>query len=93
MELEREIALLTEKVALMERLVELERQLQAPQRPTYVPYPLPAPEPYYPMWPVITWSDTTAKPVTTASAPPLWAGYPVYTWVAPQDVVGVTTGG
>lgn len=60
MDLEKEIAMLKEKVALLEKIKELQDVIKAEPRKEYIPYPS-YPHPWYPSWPTypqFTW-DTT----------------------------------
>ena len=63
MTLEKEIKLLKEKVAMLEKIKELEEQINQLRQPTYIPYPYYVnPYPYQP-WPY--------SPITTAD-PARW---------------------
>jgi len=63
--MDNELEHLREKVALLERIVELERLLRdmreaAPKEPWYVPYPVTPPQPWQP-WvvsPTVPWCDS-----------------------------------
>ena len=63
MDLEKEIELLKEKVALLEKVKELQDLIGASTRVEYaphIPYIPTYPTPSYPPW-TITWGDTTCR--------------------------------
>lgn len=78
MELEKEIKLLREKVALLEKINELQDQIEQYRQLYYVPMPYPIyptypqPQPYNPPWYFPTWTicetdtRTTCDTVTNA---------------------------
>ena len=72
MELEREIKLLKEKVELLEKIKELQDQINQYRQPYYVPipypiYPNPWIIPHNPYYPTITWTIDTGTGTYTDS--------------------------
>jgi len=77
MTLEKEIKLLKEKVAMLEKIKELEEQINQLRQPVYIPYPYYVnPHPYRP-WPY--------SPITTADPQPCWI------WNGDNIIDGITS--